>query len=129
MEGVVMHKDRLLRLAEFLETKKFNENEMFDLSFWHRESKCGTTACAIGWGVEIFKEEGLILIKDDSPYSIYYPVYKNKGSLHAVMSFFGISEFDFTYLFVDESYSEEDHDNPLAVATRIREFVKEKEAE
>jgi hypothetical protein len=117
-----MRKDRLLKLAEFLETKQFNEEEKFDLNIWKEEDECGTAACAIGWSASIFKDEGLKIIKGNMR---YIPVYELFRKWEAVENFFEISHEETLTLFSARSYYPSN--NHLAVVKRIREFVKEKE--
>jgi len=115
-----MRKDRLLKLAEFLETKQFNEEEKFDLNGWHYKDECGTIACAIGWATTLFKKEKFELTDHDTPQ------YKRFWDWKAVEKFFSIDSYEAEYLFLGSKYGKKDLNNPLAVAIRIREFVKEK---
>jgi hypothetical protein len=56
-----MRADRLLQLADFLETDRVKEH--FDYSTWvgdswegHPDLSCGTTGCALGWATVLFPD-------------------------------------------------------------------------
>jgi hypothetical protein len=121
-----MHKERLLKLANFLETV---EPERFDLSTWSDSNftpeKCDTAACACGWATVIFKDEGFTLYNS-------MPMYnddKNRRSYiswKAVQAFFDITNDGAEYLFCNSSY-EDDGTSPLEVSERIRRFTNGKD--
>lgn len=118
-----MRKDRLLKLSEFLATKTFSESERFSLVDWYNKDECGTVGCAIGWATTLFNNEGFTLSHGGNP------MYEHYFDWAAVCKFFNINSCCAEYLFLRKEYSRENINNPLAVAARIREFVKEKEAE
>lgn len=117
-------KDRLLYLANFLETHKFDNND-FDLSEW----QCGTSSCAVGWAcsLEYFNKQGLVFTTGICPVPFYHKDHKYElvGWI-GVQYFFGLaSRLDADKLFASWAYPEDDVNNPLAVAERIRNYVKE----
>jgi hypothetical protein len=56
LRGVNMHTERLLKLADFLETVP---PDKFDMNGWGREDDCGFAGCAIGWAGKLFDGKGL----------------------------------------------------------------------
>lgn len=118
-----MRKDRLLKLAEFLETYKFNRKEKFNLAYGLVKNKYCIRGGAIGWATILFKHDGFHYNKCGTP------IYKNKNNLNAIMDFFGITLDDSMQLFSIWGYDCKESENPLAVAARIREFVKKKETQ
>jgi hypothetical protein len=99
---------RLLRLAEFLETEV--PEEKFSL--------CGWAACAMGWAGRLpeFQSAGF------SCHPFIGPRFRNDIGCEAVRSFFEIARAaDIIHLVLQDSYP--DHATPEMVATRIREFV------
>lgn len=121
---------RLLKLAEFLETKV--PKEEFAMKHWCEGKKpgCGTVGCAIGWATTIpsFRKAGFKLYDIGSyagipPY--YVPIYKNIIKFDAAEVFFGLNQKYTRYIFTKFFY-EFDEFNPITphqVAARIREFV------
>lgn len=112
-------KNRLLKLADFLETVDKNR---FDLSLWRElrfsPSKCGTVACAVGWATTIpsFKKAGFTFESNA-------PKYKTYDSWEAVTKFFSLDNLDAFYLFSIFDYNDE-NPTPKMVTKRIRSFVK-----
>ncbi len=119
-----MHKKRLLKLAELLQTvpkAKFNLND------WRRNPDrtkngdihdCGTVACAIGWACAIPE-----FIKDGLRFEQNSPTYKGEYSWTAVEKFFGISEKMAELLFSSFEYPA--NTGPGQVAARIINMVNE----
>lgn len=149
-----MHAERLLRLADFLDTLpsyrfKFDQWVGFD---WKGapDLSCGTTACALGWATTIpeFRELGLILVRENNGDS--YPALKDSQSLRlmqegygsewqciatAAEHIFGITAADTRRLFMPVYETREGRvgrlgpeASPKQVAEHIRKFVREKQA-
>lgn len=119
-----MIKRRLLILAEHLEriAKRKPKSRSFNLDKWFEKTPCGTAACAVGSACFIpeFKRLGLRLRQVGSA---WYPVFKGDAGYTAAARFFGISWGAAETFFCPDSYKPDEQGNPLAVATRIREFV------
>jgi hypothetical protein len=130
-----MNKERLLRLAEFLEKEVPKDRFYYNHWVGHDwrgmdDLSCGTTACALGWAATIpeFHEAGLRLLKGhkrvDGTYYGYVGVVNAQGtpiswdSFNAAMNFFevpyGMAEFLFVPL------SDEDDATAEDVAVKIR---------
>lgn len=125
-----MHKERLLKLAEHLETGKLG-HEVFDFSQFNNANTniCGTAGCAIGECPVIWPDEwefctvGLPTLKDK---------YTPRGS---ATSFFGIISKEYDHLFIPTHQNINEYGGKVLgidatkeqVATNIREFVKRKE--
>lgn len=125
-----IYKDRLLKLASFLENKVPKEH--FDMASicdivevknnniisnpFKTPYTCKTTACAVGWCTAVFPELNLVLDLDDRDIT-----HKN-GRTWNSERFFGLfGEGDqWDYLFSAKYFRE----TPKQVAKRIREFVK-----
>lgn len=117
-----MNSKRLLKLANFLETKV--QNKGFNLKTWKTVNKCGTVACAGGWACSIpsFKKAGLKLELYD--FSQYFMIrYKIWEDFAAVSKFFDISIEEAEFLFLNNKYPKS-HRSKNYVAKRIRSFVK-----
>lgn len=132
------HKNRLLKLADFLDTvprKKFNlydwitkKSDNTATTIDHIK-KCGFAGCAVGWAMTLpsFKKAGLKSMGRQQ-YRFQYgqafsiPYYKGKENWFAVAEFFGVVGYDAEELFSVDSYSE--NATPKMVARRIRKFVK-----
>lgn len=130
-----MNKERLLKLAAFLETVP---PERFDYNTWAGEDwqgkpdlSCGTTACAFGWATAIpeFAAAGLKLVKNRHG-SIHVELagmaYDQETggydrSLSSAVQFFDISSMDAHYLFIPEGSME--GWEATRVAQHIRNFV------
>lgn len=133
-----MNKERLLRLADFLE-KEVTEAK-FRMSTWSTKEDinvCGTSACAMGWATKIpeFAALGLYLGKSDSPFGgapIITPRYAGRAGFAAASTLFDISDRAALWLFSDYEKDEDDgheigreKDTPSDAANRIREFVQD----
>lgn len=120
-------KRRLLKLADFLETKV--PPERFNLHTWAEghgflEGKCGTFGCAIGWAASIpaFKRAGLRLYAacgDD----LHQIQFGEREDYPAVEAFFHLNVRASRRLFSSASYKLGDSTPPKLVAQRIRKFV------
>jgi hypothetical protein len=127
-----MNKERLLKLADFLETLPA---ERFRIRTWasphFTPTDCNTTACACGWATTIpeFADAGLKLEKDCGELYLTYNGYKRS---EAAARFFEISDYAAEYLFLPSEDDSEDREflpgnaSALDVATRIREVVERK---
>lgn len=121
-----MVKSRLLILARALERFKPTERRKFNLATWKLRTRgCGTQACAAGLAASLpeLKRLGLSL---ETNYSIerqtcYVPKYRRYSAWDAIEKFFGLSPDEAFHLFAYDHY--DDPRDPVAVATRIREFV------
>lgn len=96
-----MNKERLLKLADFLDTVPEEKLKMGD---W--ESECGTAYCAFGWACQIpeFQEAGLEL--SGSNYRPY-PKFGRYEGYEASAYFFDILIRDALYLFDPMAYDGE----------------------
>lgn len=135
---------RLLKLADFLETKVPNEN--FDIHYlvstkvfgmeienvWSflknglDTRNCGTTACALGWCLAIFKE-----FKWDSGEVLKFKNNAVRNPYNDIRLFFGFKEIykdvHFNGIFSINSYNYYNvmHPTPKDVALKIRKYVVE----
>jgi hypothetical protein len=126
------HKRRLLKLADFLATQV--KPEKFDLTtfvnkvneyggcrvFTNPEdyTKCGTTACAVGWCPIVFPKT----FKLNRKGNIALIARPRLCNFKAAKEYFGLKEGVIEYLFTHYSYRE-GHKGPKSVARRLREFV------
>lgn len=129
-----MRADRLLKLADFLETVP---RRSFKMTGWierdaskpegNKPGQCGFSGCAVGWAVHAQLFAGL-------GFSGGMPVYNGRTNWNAVVELFEFekspdSEFgsdDAYHLFYDEAYTS-GNPIPKTVAKRIRKFVKDKQ--
>lgn len=136
-----MNSERLLKLAEFLETdERIRINGRFnmglivsdpllrDIRAGTVEPRCGAAACAIGWMPVPFKDEGVTWnMRGEVCYAGW------DESFRSAMKFFWIDDDAIDWLFVPTSYPshsyslngwlDPDSIPPEMVAARIREFV------
>jgi hypothetical protein len=134
------HVKRLLKLASHLETIPRKE---FYIGSWQEldESKCGTTACALGHAcfMKEFKRIGLSMKITGNKLTGYnsLPVFKptlaedkkicgskKQHGYHAAEALFGLSYDEADSLFSSDSYNK--NVTPKTVAKKIRRFVKAK---
>ncbi len=127
------HRNRLLKLARLLNTKKVAAH--FNLNNWltgelkdlvSKKKDCGTTACAVGWACTIpqFRKAGL-RIYNNPLYSDYWPDSKGTLGFAGVCKFFGLSNDEAMSLFHPQGYSWVKV-TPTDVADKIRLLLKEK---
>lgn len=122
-----MNKDRLLKLAAYLETVPsghFNMKEWVNKPATKPEGKkpgeCGFSGCAVGWAAhgKLFRglkfEQSTLL---DGKSSLY-PTYQNLDGFDAVEKLFDISEDDAERLFGSDRKG-----TPKEVAKRIRSYI------
>lgn len=121
-----MHEERLLKLAEMLETKV--ERKAFDIYLYYEEAeefKCGYAGCALGYAMmdPWFRRRGLVT---DGHSRAPGPMNNKTGStgFQAAMEFFAINGDEVYELFSYSGYSIE-NPTPKQVAKKIRKFVKE----
>lgn len=129
-----MRKDRLLKLAKFLETVP---DTAFDLSRWQkrapsksegkRPGDCGFAGCAVGWAAHQRMFRGLKL--EDDGYGEIAPMYDGLEHWLAVGKLFEISNGGYAssnrqaeHLFMGSEYPD-GKATPKQVAKRIRAFV------
>ena len=118
-----MNKERLLKLAEFLDTVP---EEKFDFSVWQS---------AVGWACTIpeFKEAGLSLGG-----TVPVPYFDEEVCTPAVANFFKITRREAASLFINDPHPDEEEDDgdggyrerpttAAEVAARIRQFVAKNE--
>lgn len=125
--------NRLLKLAEFLETKV--PRKQFDMRNWvgaswkgEKNLSCGTTACAMGWATTIpsFRRLGLRLNREgevrlDPDDSVLEDGFEAAERLFSITGFEAYELFSF----VDPDGYER-KETPKQVAKRIRDFCKRK---
>lgn len=112
-----MNKDRLLKLAEFLDELP---EYMLDMSRWTKD--CGTASCALGWACTIpeFRAEGLTLDRFDTP------SFDGDCGYGAAVHFFDLHRDQALELFSPTYYgsgSWHQKIKPCEVAARIRGLV------
>jgi hypothetical protein len=127
-----LNKERLLKLAEFLEqlpSEDFNFNsfvEEYDV-----QNECGSVCCAIGWMPHVFPD--LCKWVKHTSFLCIVEVESKKGKLafEAAEEIFDIDGDASYYLFCPKPY-DDNSDNRLPetasavdVANRIREFVEQ----
>ena len=109
-----MRTDRLLTLADFLETVP---PEQFSMNVW----SCNTAACACGWAARIpeFQKAGFRMAR--SVWWTLVPAFLNYIDWEAVDAFFELDGDDSYRLFSATRYA--DGVKPGVVAAAIRQFV------
>lgn len=137
-------KRRLLKLARFLRTSP-QVKEHFDLSMWYGTgnpnpwkpsqerataknflNECNTTGCAIGWAAVCMPT----VFKKDKDGIVHYPplcTVPARGMFAAEFAF-GIGMDEVSHLFSPGWYHITNWNNPIAVADRIEQLVKEYDA-
>jgi hypothetical protein len=119
--------NRLLKLADFLETKV--PRKQFNMDVWKFEDACGTVGCALGWGCSIpsFRKAGLKLVWDSEHISAHVKYGDERIGEDAAEDFFHIELKEAEDLFLDLYGDKSPNETPKQVAKRIRKFVKEKQ--
>jgi len=124
-----MHAERLLKLAQHLETGKLG-HDGFDFKVYHDEGDCGTVGCAIGECPTVFP--------DDWEIDRHEPVLRGYSSqAQSAMNFFFINRPQYHHLFVPNmqkpsQFGGVDLDGDATkeqVAANIRSFVAKKLAD
>jgi len=119
-----LHKDRLLKLAQHLESGKLG-HRIFDMRHWNEgpydKKGCGTAGCAIGECPLVFPKEW-IFKKGQTGYYYYYPrLREGFSTTESIRKFFGFKNDEECALFVwTHQYTARQQ------AKRIRDFVKRK---
>lgn len=122
-------KRRLLKLADFL--AKLPDNCEFDMDDFARDiengqPKCGTPACAAGWGAVIpaFQRAGYRLTRYQ--HGCVTPTFDGATGFDALRQFFDMTDYEVTKAFdnYDPDTEEKQPDDPKAAAERIRNLVK-----
>lgn len=137
-----MRKDRLLKLADFLETVP---RRSFEIRWWQKrpatkpegthQGECGFAGCAVGWAAHAKLFRGLRLAQHGDGGTDATPIYDGDEGMPAVARLFDLPTVgdyfkvcpDASCLFEAESYDGH-RATPLQVARRIRKFVKDAEA-
>lgn len=121
-----MHVERLTRIADLAENLPFARalNPSMPTSFHLGKWGCGSVACLVGHAVydRWFNEQGLTLAMTGT----LSPQYAGVQGWPAVCVFFGLTDDEARHLFAAASY--DDPTDAKSVASRIREFVPEREA-
>ncbi len=146
-----MNRERLLRLADFLDTlppSKFNYGTWADTLT--PEGTCGTTACALGWAAQMpeFRELGLCLVNsgwgcptvclEEDVSLVGGRAYRFVQTERAGMEIFDLKLGEFEYLFLPDQSDGPGEDGdpepeysglkptvgPDVVAAHIRDFCK-----
>ena len=123
-----MHAERLLRLADHLETTvAAMPPERFNMRTWGMESRCGTVCCALGHAAQIpeFQELGLRLEweHDEATDTRHADViYRERIGYGAAQAFFDLTPEGSRWLFRAADYAGAPV-TPAVVAARIRELV------
>ena len=122
------HKNRLLKLADFLEALRPTKEKTFSMDYWsmsYRDDEgniCKTSACACGWATTIpsFRRAGLHLFRRQGNDGARLH-YERRSGFGAAMEFFGLNLKECYLLFSPEDYEDA---TPKMVARRIRRFIK-----
>lgn len=124
------HKERLLKLADFLETvpkKNFNletfaesdkDESINSFIKRFRKKECGTTGCALGWCTVVFPRKFKFehnFCNSDCDIGL------NMG-WETADEFFGLRRIESEYLFMKDKYPLNKR-TPKCVSKRIRKFV------
>ena len=118
-----MYKNRLLKLADFLENKV--PSKSFDLSLFVLgrldKNECGSAGCALGWCPKVFpRSKWSYELNEWGDLDL---LYERKYPYAGAQLFFGISKEASSYLF-DPSYYAVGHTGRKEVISRIRSFVR-----
>lgn len=90
----MMNKERLLKLADFLETKVTDEH--FDLNEYWTDKSCGAVGCALGWSGICFRE-------DNEARTAEFKTGCGLWTLSNPSGFFNIDSIDVQILFYGDS--------------------------
>jgi hypothetical protein len=115
-----INKERLLTLADRLDTVPPHD---FSLGKWVErpaDSKCGFAGCAVGWAgtIDEFNRDGFKFGPGG-----FHVVYGQSQNWRAVTEFFGLEFHQAEYLFDVGRYLNGRHTTPGEVASRIRAAV------
>jgi hypothetical protein len=117
-----MHADKLLRLADFLETEV--KDEWFNLKIFADEGfdikTCGTTACAWGWASQVPEWQSVLTLKKSFSYHGLAVIYNEKYNFEAAQEFFNLNHQQCNFLFDPMYYS---YTSKEYVIDRLRKFV------
>jgi hypothetical protein len=129
-----VNKQRLLKLADLLETDAKNKNGVkFDLTTWGQVSdstkpvSCGTSACAMGLAAlsGAFKKQGLQYEVGGTGY-LHVGINGEWGGFYAAQKLFDISGDEAEWLFDVDGYGAAEVTGAKGehnVAKRLRDFV------
>lgn len=117
--------DLLEELATALENHKETEANQFNLGYWHRNTHCGTSACAMGLATTLpsFEEAGFKLdppMEGGTQYNLRYRIYYG---FSAVSRGLGIGYVTAYSLFSSPYYQAAGDTSAAQVAARIRSFL------
>lgn len=120
-----MRKDRLLKLADFLETVP---EGAFNITYWEdrpatkpegeKPGECGFAGCAVGWAAHAELFDGFKLSHNHGD---AWPIYDGEAGFDAVIKLFEIDEQDAFRLFCGSYYDV--RPSAARVADRIRALV------
>lgn len=112
---------RLMRLAEFLETRVCGE---LTFARWYGME----AGCAVGLAIARdpwFRNEGLRLLEADG-FGDIVPVYNGQSDWPAICGFFELDMEDAEALFTAEGYGRRLRPNPREIAAKIRVFLRQR---
>lgn len=91
---------------------------------------CQTVGCAVGWATTIpsFKRAGLYLVNNpwyrpEEEFQVAEIFYDGHTGFEAIENFFDLTGWEAGILFDPGDYPDSDHENPKAVAKRIRQLL------
>lgn len=124
-----MKKQALLDFAAFLRNLEIGPNDKFCMGTWKanyispREG-CGTSACAIGWGMTKGVLPGLEWGERGMMHPYQEPWYNDLYNFRAIEAYFGLEPCAGDFLFGPEDEHGDDRDEtPIDVADRIEAYV------
>lgn len=133
-----MEKDKLLKLADFLDTvptelfnlqwvqdnwPRANDKEDFLKKWYDKDVECGATACAIGWLPVVLPEDAYYEEKCSNAVRLHNFYSESMSYDDKAMAVFDITRAEADYLFNPGCYDDKDMRNPKVVANRIRRVV------
>lgn len=109
--------DRLLKLADYLETVPVDR---FEMNIFGRKSECGFAGCALGWAAHGRLFRGLTTY--DCGYRHIGPKYKDRYDSSVCEPLFGVCNMEAERKMFGSQFAGE---TPHQIAQRIRNYVKE----
>jgi hypothetical protein len=134
-EVAAMNRERIAQAIEILRAvpkKKFDLGRWADVHGDKRvpESRCLTTACAMGWIASQPQNiaKGLYLQREYDNCAIVWPVYRGAKDFEAAMSWFGITDSTAELLFSPAEYPDDEQTNPRFVIERLELLLASRES-